>query len=236
MTISNISCGGLAVAFLLCAGCVHAQNKAEGTGAAVTKTTVAVKPAPEKKADAEKAAPAATEAPTAKAGEVSAPVKAAVEKGEKEQELIVNADSMEMRMEEHVIDLLGNVLVEDTEMRLTAKKMKVFLDKDNKLRNIEAVGNVMVRKLSDSESATGDTAFYDAAADKVTLRSNCVILQGKNTIKGDEVIYDRKAGTIKLQSAYITIPIKKGDGAGGGFGGLMKKSTRNEQKNNEQKP
>lgn len=154
--------------------------------------------------------------------------KKTTENAEDEGELIVNADSMEMRVDEHVIDLLGNVLVEDSQMRLTAKKMTILLDKDNKLRNIEAVGSVVVRKLTSSESATGDSAFYDAGADKVTLKGNCVILQGKNTAKGNAVIYDRKEGTIKLQGATISIPLKKG-------GASPLDAFKNEEKKEEKK-
>ena len=154
---------------------------------------------------------------------------------EDQQELTVNADSMEMLMDNNVIELEGNVVIEDPTMRLSAKKMTVHLDKDNKLRDIEAKGGVTVRKLDSSESATGDSGFYDAAKDVVTLKGNCVILQGKNTLTGKEVIYDRKKGTIKLYQPSISIPIKKGSG-GSPFGGLLnqdKKDDNTEKQGNK---
>ncbi len=97
-------------------------------------------------------------------------------------------------------------------MRFTAKKMTVHLDKDNKPSNIEALGGVTVRKLDGSGSATGDTGHYIAADDKVTLKGNCVILQGKNTIKGEQAAYDRKTGVIRLHGASIVLPLRKGAG------------------------
>ncbi len=146
-----------------------------------------------------------------------APVEAKeAEQAEEQKEMTVTADSAEVRLdaENHpvAIELEGNVIIEDVSMRLTAKKMTVHLDKDNKPSNIEAVGGVTVRKLDGSGSATGDTGHYIAADDKVTLKGNCVILQGKNTIKGEQVVYDRKTGVIRLHGASIVLPLRKGAG------------------------
>ena len=79
--------------------------------------------------------------------------------------------------------------IEDVTMRFTAKKMTVHLDKNNKPINIEAVGGVTVRKLDGSASATGETGRYDAELDTVVLKGNCVILQEKNTIRGEQVVF-----------------------------------------------
>ena len=144
---------------------------------------------------------------------------------EEQKEMTVTADSAEVRLDADnhpaAIELEGNVIIEDISMRLTAKKMTVHLDKDNKPSNIEAVGGVTVRKLDGSGSATGDTGHYVAAEDKVTLKGNCVILQGKNTIKGEQVVYDRKTGVIRLSGASIVLPMRKGAGADA-FGNLLK--------------
>ncbi len=146
------------------------------------------------------------------------------EQAEEQKEMTVTADSAEVRLdaENHpvAIELDGNVIIEDVFMRLTAKKMTVHLDKDNKPSNIEAVGGVTVRVLDGSGSATGDTGHYIAKDDKVILKGNCVILQGKNTIKGEQVVYDRKTGVIRLHGASIVLPIKKGAGVDS-FGTLM---------------
>lgn len=142
-----------------------------------------------------------------------------------EQEMIVNADSADVQLDEDnhpvAIELEGNVSIEDTAMRFTAKKMTIHLDKDNKPTNIEAVGGVMVRSLDGSGSASGETGHYDASQDTVVLKGNCVILQEKNTIRGEQVVYDRKTGKIRLKGASLTLPMKKGEG-GTGFGGLLK--------------
>ena len=154
------------------------------------------------------------------------------EEGE-EQEMIVNADSADVQLDEDnhpvAIELEGNVSIEDVTMRFTAKKMTVHLDKNNKPINIEAVGGVTVRKLDGSASATGETGRYDAELDTVVLKGNCVILQEKNTIRGDQVVFDRKTGKIRLKGASLTLPIKKGQG-GMDFGNLLKGKEEKKEK------
>ena len=150
-----------------------------------------------------------------------------------EQEMVVNADSADVQLDEDnhpvAIELEGNVSIEDTTMRFTAKKMTVHLDKNNKPINIEAVGGVTVRTLDGSSSASGETGRYDAELDTVVLKGNCVILQEKNTLHGEQVVYDRKTGKIKLKGASLTLPMKKGQG-GMGFGDILKGTPKEKAK------
>ena len=149
---------------------------------------------------------------------------AKAKEAQEEQEWNITADSIEMLVDKHTIEMEGNVLVEDELVRLSAKKMLVHLDDDNKLKSIEAYGGVTVRKLDSTESATGDTGAYDAASETVTLSGNCILLKDKNTLTGDKVIYDRKKNVISMKRATITLPVKKGSGnALGGFLGGDKK-------------
>ncbi|MDD4099179.1 MAG: lipopolysaccharide transport periplasmic protein LptA [Lentisphaeria bacterium] len=152
---------------------------------------------------------AAVKSPVAAEAAKTAPAAAPEEE---EAEMTISADRMEMQMDQHVIELTGNVLIEDSTMKLTAQKMTVFLDNDNKMEHIEAEGGVTVRKLDSSESAVGDRGDYDAKADVIVLTGNCTILQGKNAMKGDKVVYDRKNQKINLHGATVTIPLRKGDG------------------------
>ncbi|MGI5922818.1 MAG: hypothetical protein GX945_05290 [Lentisphaerae bacterium] len=136
-------------------------------------------------------------------------------------ELSISADHMEMHLDGHTAELSGNVLIEDSTMKLSAEKMMVYLDDDNKLQRVNATGNVTVRKLDGSESATGDTGSYDAKDDMIVLEGNCVILQGKNAIRGNRAIYNRKDQVIKLERATLTIQMKKSSGADGTLGTLL---------------
>lgn len=157
-------------------------------------------------------------APTAAApAEATEPAAAEAEA----DEISISADHMEMHLDGHTAELSGNVLIEDKTMKLSAEKMMVYLDDDNKLQRVNATGNVTVRKLDGSESATGDTGAYDAKDDMIILEGNCVILQGKNAVRGNRAIYNRKDQVIKLERATLTIQMKKSSGADGTLGPLL---------------
>jgi lipopolysaccharide transport protein LptA len=130
---------------------------------------------------------------------------------------------MQMQMEGNTIELSGNVLIYDSTMNLTAEKMTVFLDKDNKLERVEALNNVTIRKLTGSESATGERGTYDAKQDLITLEGNCTLLQGKNVLNCKEIIYDRKKQTITAKGASLNIrDLKSRNNADGDFLKLKK--------------
>jgi len=130
---------------------------------------------------------------------------AAKEESPSTEEVSISAERMQMQMENNTIELSGNVLIYDSTMNLTAEQMTVFLDKDNKLERVEALNNVTIRKLTGSESATGERGTYDAKKDLITLEGNCTLLQGKNVLSCKEIIYDRKKQTITAKGASINI-------------------------------
>ena len=168
------------------------------------------------------------------------PKKSEADDAEEEQdELVVSADRMEMQLDGRTVELTGNVRVEDSNMSLTALKMMVYLtesEKDNekdgekkeekngddishsnmKLQRIEADGEVVLRKLDGTESAMGDHAVYDVKDDTILMTGNCSIIQGKNTMLGDKVVYDRKKAKINIQKPRLTIQIEKKGGKNGG--------------------
>ena len=151
-------------------------------------------------------------------------------------EISISADRMEMHLDGHTAELSGNVLIEDKTMKLSAEKMMVYLDDDNKLQRVDASGNVTVRKLDGSESATGDTGTYDTKEDVIVLDGNCVILQGKNAIRGSRAIYSRKDQVIKLERATLTIQMKKGSGDDGKLGGLLDGKDKDDAKEEKSAP
>ncbi len=141
----------------------------------------------------------------------------AAEENEELEEVNISADRMEMQMEGNSIELSGNVLVYDSTMNLTAEKMTVFLNQDNKLERVEALDNVTIRKLTGSESATGERGTYDAKKDLITLEGNCTLLQGKNVLSCKEIVYDRRKQTIIAKGASLNIrDLKNRKNADGG--------------------
>ena len=180
---------------------------------------------------------------------------------EEQDELVVSADRMEMQLDGRTVELTGNVRVEDSNMSLTALKMMVYLteaEKDNekegekqkekkeeddashsnmKLQRIEADGEVVLRKLDGTESAMGDHAVYDVKDDTILMTGNCSIIQGKNTMLGDKVVYDRKKAKINNQKPRLTIQIeKKGGKSGGALGNILSEKDDKDEKKSDDKP
>ncbi len=146
------------------------------------------------------------------------------------EEVSISAERMEMQMEGNTIELSGNVLIYDSTMNLTAEKMTVFLDKENKLERVEALNNVTIRKLTGSESATGERGTYDAKKDLITLEGNCTLLQGKNVLSCKEIIYDRKKQTITAKGASLNIrDLKNRNNTDGDFLKLKKEEKTPEE-------
>ena len=173
---------------------------------------------------------------------------------EQQDELVVSADRMEMQLDGRTVELTGNVRVEDSNMSLTALKMMVYLtesEKDNekdgekkeekngddvshsnmKLQRIEADGEVVLRKLDGTESAMGDHAVYDVKDDTILMTGNCSIIQGKNTMLGDKVVYDRKKAKINIQKPRLTIQLdKKGGKNSGALGNIFSEKDEKDDK------
>ena len=180
---------------------------------------------------------------------------------EEQDELVVSADRMEMQLDGRTVELTGNVRVEDSAMSLTALKMMVYLteaEKDTekkdgkkkekqeedeaahsnmKLQRIEADGEVVLRKLDGTESAMGDHAVYDVKDDTILMTGNCSIIQGKNTMLGDKVVYDRKKAKINIQKPRLTIQLdKKGGKNSGALGNIFSEKDEKDEKKDEDKP
>jgi len=112
------------------------------------------------------------------------------------EDISITAERMEMQLSGHTIELTGNILVQDSTMNLTADKMKVFMDEDNKLQRIDAEGNVTIRKLAGSESATGERGSYHADSEQISLEGNCTLFQGRSIMSCEQIVYDRKNQSI----------------------------------------
>ena len=180
---------------------------------------------------------------------------------EEQDELVVSADRMEMQLDGRTVERTGNVRVEDSNMSLTALKMMVYLteaEKDAekegekkkekqdeneaphsnmKLQRIEADGEVVLRKLDGTESAMGDHAVYDVKDDTILMTGNCSIIQGKNTMNGDKVVYDRKKAKINIQKPRLTIQLeKRGGKSGGALGNIFSEKDEKDEKKSDDNP
>jgi lipopolysaccharide transport protein LptA len=139
--------------------------------------------------------------------ETPAAAETAEAKDQSLDDISITAERMEMQLSGHTIELTGNILVQDKTMNLTADKMKVFMDEDNKLQRIDAEGNVTIRKLSGSESATGERGSYIAKTEQILLEGNCTLFQGRSIMNCEQIVYDRKNQSI-IAKGKISLNIR----------------------------
>jgi len=195
---------------------------------------------------------------------------------DEDDEINVDADSMEMQIDErgNVLFLEGNVRLADSQWSMEANKLTIHMKKgglnldelskkrqkdsgeassdesrkeegktadeqDKKkdkeddgmsFKSVEAVGGVVIRTLKGSETAYGDSAYFDVKSRIVTLQGNCEIRQDKHILRGEKVEFDVQKQTFKLTAFKGRISLKK-DGKGGNpFGGLFSGGSKDKGK------
>lgn len=181
------------------------------------------------KTDAAPVAAAASEPPVKKRTALLNPFKDKEKAGEDaNHEYTITAERMEMA--NNVIELNGNVKIEDETMLMTAEKMLVYLqDTDasaDRLEKAEAFGAVTIRKLDGDESATGDRGTFDKVQGTIVLDGNCTLMQGKNVMQCRTIIYDLNSQKIKAIGATLNLQTGKGAGGQADFFGLGGGETR----------
>ncbi|MBQ6474335.1 MAG: hypothetical protein IJJ33_20305 [Victivallales bacterium] len=192
-----------------------------------------------------------------------------------EEEVSVDADSMEMQIDEkgNILVLEGNVRLMDAEWSMEANKIIIHMKKgglnldelakkDRKdseketgkasegepgengeqrhsreqddggmsFKSVEATGGVVVRTLKGSETAYGDSAFFDGASRVVTLQGDCEIRQDRHILRGEKVEFDIKKQTFKLTSFKGRLSLKKDGNGGNTLGGLLGSGFKDKEK------
>jgi lipopolysaccharide export system protein LptA len=70
---------------------------------------------------------------------------------------------------------------------------------DGAIRKIDCQGPVTVT--SKTQTATGDAAVFDKAANKVILSGNVALSDGPNVTRGERLVYDLTAGVANMETA-----------------------------------
>jgi lipopolysaccharide export system protein LptA len=98
----------------------------------------------------------------------------------------------------------GNVVAVRGDTTLKTPLLVVFLNPksagaakgppsgDSQVRRMEATGPVTI--IAKDQIATGDTAVYEKAENKIFLNGNVTLSQGPNVTKGDHLVYDTTTG------------------------------------------
>lgn len=128
-----------------------------------------------------------------------------------DEPIAIEADQLEVRDEEGLATFIGNVVVRQGDVTLTASTLNVYYtgsaqergtDQEGgagqEIDRLEAIGGVVVT--SGDQKASGDRGVFEAKTEVITLTGNVVLTQGANVLRGTRMVVDLAAGTSRVFS------------------------------------
>lgn len=116
----------------------------------------------------------------------------------------VESDELKVNQTDGTAEFLGNVLIVQGEMRLSAPRVLVIYDEaGEKVRQMEATGGVTM--VSGEDAAEAKTANYDIEKGNVILRGDVLLVQGESTLESQELTIDLATGTAQMSGRVRTL-------------------------------
>jgi len=124
-------------------------------------------------------------------------------RSDREQPIDIRADRVEIDEKEQISEYIGNVHLKQGSMDIQADKITVYLKK-GQLTKIVITGNpaTFKQKPEDNKDVVKSSAKhmeYYAGKEHLVLKTNAVVVQGKNHFSGDFIEYDTLNSTVKAK-------------------------------------
>jgi lipopolysaccharide export system protein LptA len=124
---------------------------------------------------------------------------------DKDQPIELEADSADLNDQKGISIYNGNVILTQGSTQLHASTLTLFHNKQHKLTQIEAIGSpASFKQRPDGQKqdvkAKANKMLYDVTKETVHLYENAIFFQGKNSFRGDQIIYDTKNDIVKADS------------------------------------
>ncbi len=138
----------------------------------------------------------------------------------------VTADSLDKYDDQHLVIYTGNVEAVQNGARLVCDKLNVYFnaaaapaqpagakpppkaasaagagDGFGSIKQIVSDGHVFY--VTQTQTARGEHAVYDAEPDTITMTGHVVVVQGQNVLKGDKMVIDVKSGHTQVFSDAV---------------------------------
>ncbi|MEZ5777214.1 MAG: lipopolysaccharide transport periplasmic protein LptA [Paracoccaceae bacterium] len=117
----------------------------------------------------------------------------------------VTSDQLTVSQPDGTATFLGNVIVIQGEMRLSAAEVEVIYVKGDQTRieRLHAKGGVTL--VSPQEAAEAQEAVYTVDSGEVVMTGEVLLTQGQNTITGQKLVVDLKTGKGRMDGRVKTI-------------------------------
>ncbi len=116
----------------------------------------------------------------------------------------VTSDSLDVNQASGSAEFLGNVLIAQGEMRLTAQKVLVVYNQEiGGIDRLEAIGDVVL--VNGPDAAEADLAEYTIDNGVIVMTGNVALTQGPNVLTSDKMTVNLTTGTANLVGRVKTI-------------------------------
>ncbi|NOX39560.1 MAG: LPS export ABC transporter periplasmic protein LptC [Alphaproteobacteria bacterium] len=124
------------------------------------------------------------------------------------QQVEIVSDSFTVSQSDGTAEFVGNVVVGQGDMRLSAGKIVVkYAAGDGKatgrINLLIASGGVTL--VSGTEAAEAKRAVYSIKKGNIVMTGDVILTQGKNVLSGQKMIIDLKTGSAKIEGRVKTI-------------------------------
>lgn len=130
------------------------------------------------------------------------------------QPVEVTSDSLQVDQSTGLATFVGNVLIGQGGMRLSADRVVVTYAANNpqKISKLNAQGNVTLA--SGTDAAEAGSAEYDVGSGNVVLKGDVLLTQGQNVLSGQTVTVNLANGTANA-SGRVRSVLQPGNSNGG---------------------
>jgi len=116
----------------------------------------------------------------------------------------VTSDTLEVNQTDGSAQFLGNVLVIQGVMRLSADKVIVSYKPEQKgIDQLEAIGNVIL--VNGPDAAEAEHAEYTIDSGTIVMSGNVLLSQGNSTLASNQMVVNLKDGTAQMSGRVKTI-------------------------------
>ncbi len=116
----------------------------------------------------------------------------------------ITADSLDVNQADGSAQFIGNVLVGQGEMRLSARKVLVIYDQVvGGIDRLEATGDVVL--VNGPDAAEADRADYTIDSGVIVMTGNVLLTQGPNALTSDRMTINLITGTANMVGRVKTI-------------------------------
>lgn len=116
----------------------------------------------------------------------------------------VTADTLDVNQADGSAEFLGNVLVGQGEMRLSAQRVLVIYDEEQGgIERLEATGEVVL--VNGPDAAEADRADYSIHTGVIVMTGDVLLTQGQNALTSDRLEVNLTTGTAQMAGRVKTI-------------------------------